>query len=461
MGDAPGPIAHRRPNARCGGSGRRHAVAHAEQRAIRTSPADRCDDRAGNEVLRDAGRYRGHRVRSGRRTMGSIRGRIAALECMDDILPRNFFPGREGAAIGAWDFGARRISLTRCAGPLQRLAIVGASLFAFAVHAQPALEVPPIGLGQYTVACSNVEQDFSRVPAGANVQDYWEGFPAGNSTRYVTDLLVDPVHAFVVQVPIPKDSNLFGSFSGATIPYANLVCYPTDAGQRARRTTRCLPATWSRTCSAVPSRRFFRPRPAAFQSCCFRADSRAARFPATMSNRLSIWRASATSWWRRSMATRASPTSSSTEFKDTFYALLHFKDFVAMQAVRPLSLSVALDAVLAHPDFRDHVDAANVGAFGASLGGESILLMAGAALTTSIGAIVEPCHARYAAQGGRRLRPVFRHRRLSGVRAGLEGSRRSDAVLSRDQRYRRHYGADQRDRARNQAARPARGSWWR
>ena len=47
-------------------------------------------------------------------------------------------------------------------------------------------------------------------------------------------------------------------------------------------------------------------------------------------------------------------------FQDTIYALLHLKDFVAMQAVRPLSLSAALDAVLNHPDFRDHVDSANI-----------------------------------------------------------------------------------------------------
>ena len=56
-----------------------------------------------------------------------------------------------------------------------------------------------------------------------------------------------------------------------------------------------------------------------------------------------------------------------------------------MQAVRPLSLSAALDAVLNHPDFRDHVDASNVVGFGASQGGESLLLMAGAALTTTLG----------------------------------------------------------------------------
>ncbi len=72
-------------------------------------------------------------------------------------------------------------------------------------------------------------------------------------------------------------------------------------------------------------------------------------------------------------------------FSDYFYALVNIKAFVAMQAVRPLSLSLGLDAVLAGTQFAGHVDAARVGGFGASLGGESLLLMAGAQLTTTVG----------------------------------------------------------------------------
>ena len=72
-------------------------------------------------------------------------------------------------------------------------------------------------------------------------------------------------------------------------------------------------------------------------------------------------------------------------FDNLLYALLHIRDFIALQAVRPLSLSSAIDVVLNHPDYRDHVDASNVGGFGASLGGESLLLLAGAKLTTTLG----------------------------------------------------------------------------
>jgi predicted dienelactone hydrolase len=73
---------------------------------------------------------------------------------------------------------------------------------------------------------------------------------------------------------------------------------------------------------------------------------------------------------------------------DIFYALAHIKDFAAMQAVRPLSL--ALDAVLAQPALRDHLVPAREGEFGASLGGESLLLMGGAALTTTLGQSSKP-----------------------------------------------------------------------
>ena len=49
-----------------------------------------------------------------------------------------------------------------------------------------------------------------------------------------------------------------------------------------------------------------------------------------------------------------------------------------MQALRPLSLSATLDLLLASPEWSAHVDAAKVGGFGASQGGETLLLMAGA-----------------------------------------------------------------------------------
>ena len=45
----------------------------------------------------------------------------------------------------------------------------------------------------------------------------------------------------------------------------------------------------------------------------------------------------------------------------------------------------ALDYLFAHPQYRDHLDINRVGGFGASQGGESLLLMTGAKLTITVG----------------------------------------------------------------------------
>ncbi len=88
----------------------------------------------------------------------------------------------------------------------------------------PTVVVQPLPLpGPYTVACSNIVQDFSRVGAGEDVTSYWEG------PRYVTDLLADPGNTLIATVTAPQDSNLYGSFAGQNITFVVLACYPTTA----------------------------------------------------------------------------------------------------------------------------------------------------------------------------------------------------------------------------------------
>src|SRR5262249_2925496 len=54
------------------------------------------------------------------------------------------------------------------------------------------------------------------------------------------------------------------------------------------------------------------------------------------------------------------------DFSDAVYLLLHARDLLAMQAVRPLSLSAMLDLLLSKPEWRDRIDATEIGGFGAS-----------------------------------------------------------------------------------------------
>ena len=243
--------------------------------------------------------------------------------------------------------------------------------------------VPPIAPGAYPVACSNVEQDFSRVAPGSNATDYWEGHGGGGS-GYLTDLLVDPAHAFVVGVSLPNDSDLYGGFSNATLAFATLVCYPTSAAN-------------PRPDYALPNGKVVPHMQRDAESPIFAEDR--ARFPVLLFSH-GLGGSPLSGDYIDALAlfashgyvvvapfhgdARISDIRLST-INDVVNALLHFSNYTALQSIRPHALRAALDAVLANPDFAARIDASAIGGFGASLGGESLLLMRGARLTVSPG----------------------------------------------------------------------------
>ncbi len=267
---------------------------------------------------------------------------------------------------------------------LRRLSAAFTLAFALcgAANAQLSQAVPPIGPGVFPVACSNVEQDFSRVAPGATVESYWEGGAPGGG--YVTNLLVDPANAFVVDVTLPGDRELFGDFAGDTLRFAAIVCYPTSAanprpdyplpnGQRVPHmqrdgdapifpdaTTRFPVLVFSHGLGGSPLSSDYLDALTLFAShgyavvAPFHADARISSINLSSSN-------------------------------DVVEALLHFSNYTALQSVRPFALRAELDALLRAPGFAAHVDPNAIGGFGASLGGESLLLMRGARLTVSPG----------------------------------------------------------------------------
>jgi predicted dienelactone hydrolase len=254
--------------------------------------------------------------------------------------------------------------------------------------ASPALTtiVQPLALpGPYTVACSNVSQDFSRVAPGEDAHGYWEGFPsASGAPQYVTDLLADPANALSVTVTAPNDSNLYGSFAGKPIRFVVIACYPTVANN-------------PRADYPLPTGRVVPHMQTGAEVPLF-ADA-TARYPVLAFSHgyggspISNDYIAALSWFASYGFVVVGPFHGDPRFSnlkiddlsDAVAVLSHLGDFVALQALRPLSMSAALDLVLAHPQWRDHVDATQIGGFGASLGGETMLLMGGAGLTTSPG----------------------------------------------------------------------------
>jgi hypothetical protein len=249
-------------------------------------------------------------------------------------------------------------------------------------HAQLSQDVPPIGPGSFPVACSNVEQDFSRVAPGASVESYWEGFaPNGGD---VTSLLVDPANAFVVDVTLPGDDELFGDFAGDTLRFAAIVCYPTSAtntrsdyplpnGERVPRMQRGAEAP------------IFPDATTRFPVLLFSHGLGGSPLSGDYLDALTLFASHGyvvVAPFHEDARIESIDISS---LEDVVAALLHFPNYTALQAIRPFALRAELDALLGDAGFAAHVDPGVIGGFGASLGGESLLLMRGARLTISPG----------------------------------------------------------------------------
>jgi predicted dienelactone hydrolase len=269
---------------------------------------------------------------------------------------------------------------------LARVLVACCFMIAVGAAADPALVVPPLPLpGPYPVACSNVTQDFSRLAPGEDVQNYWEGVPRTNGTpRYVTDLLSDSTNTLQVSVAAPANSDVFGSFAGRSIPVVIVVCYPTTVTNP--RPDYALPNG-----NAVPHMQrgseapLFADPAAHFPLLLFShgllGSPLSNDYVAAMSVLASNGYIVAAPFHGDGRITILQPES----LTDFTYLLTHLRDFNALQALRPLALSATLDLLQAHPQWRTHIDLARIGGFGASLGGESLLLMAGAGLTTTVG----------------------------------------------------------------------------
>jgi predicted dienelactone hydrolase len=250
----------------------------------------------------------------------------------------------------------------------------------------PTKVVLPLPLpGPNAVACSNVEQDFSRVAPGEDVTGYWEGVPrASGAPRYATDLLADPANTLSITVSVPNDDNLYGSFAGQQVPFVVLVCYPTGAANL--RPDYLLP-----TGRVVPHMQtgadppLFGNAASRYPMIAFSHGYGGSPISNDYITALSVF---ASYGYIVVAPFHGDPRFSDLkvdDLSDVVAVLPRLRDFIALQTMRPLSMTAAIDLVLAHPQWRDHIDPTQIGGFGASLGGETMMLMAGAGLTTSIG----------------------------------------------------------------------------
>ncbi|MBA3028851.1 MAG: hypothetical protein FP814_09080 [Desulfobacterium sp.] len=243
----------------------------------------------------------------------------------------------------------------------------------------PTDVVQPLAFpGPYAVACTNIAQDFSQIPADGDVNDYWEG-----RGSYVTDLLEDPDNTLIASVTAPMDSTLYGSFTGDEIEVAVIVCYPTTADNP--RPDYQLP-----TGEVVPHMQTGLDLP------LFADDSES--YPVIVFSHGYGNSPISSEAYFTALSSLAShgyvviaPFHGDFRFSDlkidnigdSIDIASNLDDFTAMQALRPLAISAALTLVLEDPQWQGHLDETRIGGFGASMGGETMMLLDGASLTTS------------------------------------------------------------------------------
>ena len=255
------------------------------------------------------------------------------------------------------------------------------------VHAaiDPLAVAPPRPLtGPHPVACSDVAQDFARVPAGESAKNFWEGEPRSNGThRYLTELLSEPNDTLYARFTVPNDPILFGPWRGQSLSDVVIVCYPTSSSNT--RADYPLP-----TGEQIPRMQRAGEGPIlpdATSRWPLLAFSHGYGGSPVSQSHLQAVAVFASHGYIVAAPFHGDPRYASLSLGDiggALQAIAQFDRYTAMQALRPLSVSAAVDTLLAHPQWRDRIDADRIGGFGASQGGETMMLLGGAELTSSI-----------------------------------------------------------------------------
>jgi hypothetical protein len=251
------------------------------------------------------------------------------------------------------------------------------------------IEMAPVAAGTYPVACSNLAHDTTRLAQiGGPVSDFWDG----KNDRYVGDILLEAADTLIARPTVPN-SNLYPGRRNSSLDFVVITCYPTDIsntrpdyilpdGQRLPRMQRAgqLPILAPQTCIAIF------PPPAG----CGRwplivfshglasspVDNKSIDFLVRLASYGYIVSAPFHGDGRFSRL-------SIDDLSDVWYVITNFDRIVELQALRPFAVKSVIDLMLANPQFSPHVDAANIGGIGGSMGGATMTWLLGAELTRS------------------------------------------------------------------------------
>jgi dienelactone hydrolase len=268
--------------------------------------------------------------------------------------------------------------------------------------------VNPLPPGPFNVACSNIAQDTGIVARlGGKPSDFWEGQPVNEQAHYIDQILSYPGTALRFDVPVPDVRSLYVGHAGENVSFVGIVCHPTP------RTNNDPAYTLPETGALVPHMQPPGALPQLISNGEYAstlgiqlspaAPAGPARMPLIVYSHglsgspisagyLDVMVGLAAHGYMVSAIFHGDPRFSRVrvnDLNDAFYLLTQFDRVAEMMLMRPLSLKVMTDVLLAS-GYAPAVDTDRIGGFGASLGGQAMANLLGARQTTNIDL---SCHA--------------------------------------------------------------------
>ena len=286
-----------------------------------------------------------------------------------------------------------------------RIALSAAALLALpAAAVNHELVVPPLPAGPFKVACSNIQQDPARIAAsGAPAQDSWDG----KGGHYITDILPQPSSALRVDALVPDIRTLYPGTAGDRVPFVVLVCHPTSSTntdpdyvlpQTGDVVPRMLPAgaqpklisivEWADAYGIQ-----FSPPPPGPQKLPLIVYSHGLSGSPIGKGYIDVMVQLAAQGYMVAAIFHGDARFSRVrleDFGDYFYALTQFDRVAEMMLLRPVSLKAMTDMLLTNAGYAPGIDPDRIGGFGASMGGQAMMNLLGARLTTTIGLHCDP-----------------------------------------------------------------------
>lgn len=261
-------------------------------------------------------------------------------------------------------------------------ALATALLFSSVAFGQTT--IAPIVLSQAAVACTDVEMDYTRLPAGITPENTWRG----DGGVFADSLFVraaTPVSGpLLIAAKMPNNPSIFKRYPNQIISTPAIACYPTTANNP--RPDYTLPNG-----QIVPRMQRLGDQP-------IFADA-SKRYPVLLLSHglggapldldyLTVGKQFAAQGFVVVIPFHADQRFIQVKigsFGDVASVVRDYPLIAEAMAIRPVVVSETLSYLLNHAAFKDHLDGNQIAGWGASLGGQSLMLNQGAKLTTSLG----------------------------------------------------------------------------